>query len=642
MEEWAYLPSDSGAYYYANLTTGATQWARPESLDTAAAPSRPVIPDQWVEHFDEESNLPYYHNESTGATTWVLPADEDDDDDGWEDAEEAVLLEEGDDDEQQLAAERRRDKNALRRRQIFEEILQTERVYVASLATLQKVYLDPLRMVASTPKAAIFSFEDIDAIFLNIDVIAKVNAQFLEELVAGGAASCADTFAANTKRFKGCYTRYVSNTDESQARLTRIRQLADKGNKAAVEQHRFMGIAKTHPDAKGQDLTSFLIKPVQKMVHYKLMLEQLLAHTDPGDPDEPKVAAALEAVCSLASAFNEDKRAAQDFQALRAVFAKFAEPDASRLRTELVSYERKLVKEGSLVKQRLSHRQRRSLFLFSDVLLYGQPTAKGVALKGRIALTNGARVESLPTTTEMPHALAIVARHGKGYTWVCESAEERDAWCAALRACIGGGMGAGGGGGSGGGSGGGGGGGGGGGAASSSTPREGEVVRAGILSLVAPKTAQQRIDACRRGGLLTKYNKADGKSELRWVVLQRHRDGGERVCWGDQKTRKCKSDAKLSNATGLMHGARSGNFFKAGSSKRDQDWQCFSLVFKERTLDFAATNLEQLMDWYLALAALVPTTIDPPALDEVGLRERLQSMGLGSATMKHFAEVETT
>jgi len=65
-------------------------------------------------------------------------------------------------------------------------------------------------------------------------------------------------------------------------------------------------------------------------------------------------------------------------------------------------------------------------------------------------------------------------------------------------------------------------------------------------------------------------------------------------------------------------------------TKKDQDWQCFSIVFKGRTLDFAATSAAQLLDWYLALASLLARQSAEPLLDEPSLRQRMESMGLGS------------
>ena len=84
-------------------------------------------------------------------------------------------------------------------------------------------------------------------------------------------------------------------------------------------------------------------------------------------------------------------------------------------------------------------------------------------------------------------------------------------------------------------------------------------------------------------------------------------------------------------------GAKSAAFFKQQGSKKDQDWQCFSIVFKERTLDFAATNVEQVLDWYLALASLLPQSTEP-LLSEDELTKKLGSMGLGSASMAHYAD----
>ena len=60
-----------------------------------------------------------------------------------------------------------------------DEVLASE-----ALQTLKKVYLDPLRMVADAPRGVIFTHEELDAIFLNVDVITKVNDKFLGELLA--------------------------------------------------------------------------------------------------------------------------------------------------------------------------------------------------------------------------------------------------------------------------------------------------------------------------------------------------------------------------------------------------------------------------------------------------------------------------
>ena len=110
-------------------------------------------------------------------------------------------------------------------------------------------------------------------------------------------------------------------------------------------------------------------RSLRRAYRYRLLLADLLKHTDPTDADEPAVREAYDRVCELAQSFNEDKRQTDEFARLRGVFARFVDHDHAALRSELLSYERRLIKEGALVKIRLSHRQRRTLFLFDDVLV---------------------------------------------------------------------------------------------------------------------------------------------------------------------------------------------------------------------------------------------------------------------------------
>ena len=67
------------------------------------------------------------------------------------------------------------ERRAMQRLKTLEEIIATERVYVERLNLTLKVYLTPLRLVADSPKGAIFS-EELDAIFLNFETIKTVDA----------------------------------------------------------------------------------------------------------------------------------------------------------------------------------------------------------------------------------------------------------------------------------------------------------------------------------------------------------------------------------------------------------------------------------------------------------------------------------
>ena len=125
------------------------------------------------------------------------------------------------------------------------------------------------------------------------------------------------------------------------------------------------------------------------------------------------------------------------------------------------------------------------------MLLYATTSLKGeLVLKGRIGLHDGARVESLPSTEESPYALAIVAKGGKGYTWLAESAEEKSEWVTAIKGAI----------------------------ALGKRASVGVSARE-LLEMVKSKPLQARIFVVQGGCTLIKYNKRDGKSNPRWVYV---------------------------------------------------------------------------------------------------------------------------
>ena len=509
------------------------------------------------------------------------------------------------------------EKRAARRLRILEEILLSERTYVQALMTLRKVYLDPLRMVSTLPagKGQIFTNADIDVVFINIELIIRVNGAFLEELETElelrrghwPSVEFGAIIQRAAKQFKGCYTRYVTQYDASAARLQKLED-SDK------DKARYLEVCKTHPDSTGLDVRSFLIQPVQRVPRYRMLLEDLLKHTDPEHADEAPLRESLARVCEVAMHINEEKRHLDEVERMRQLVCKFQ--NGAAIEKELVSYERRVLKEGRLSKLRRNQSQTREVFLCSDVILYAaRPTMPSslqagaftglLTLKGKIWLHDGARIQLVPSTQNAPHAFAVVARGGKGYTWLAESAEERDEWFAAISKAI-----------------------------SDTVARRknkaGGAGRAGDaygarerreanqkLALVPSKPLNQRLDVVTEGTLLTKYNLRDGKASFRWVKLSL---GDNKLSWGDPKTRECKSDVRLSDATALLHGAKGSAFYKMRQKKALLEAQCFSIVFKERTLDFAAESPALLLDWYLALAEFIPHSTEP-LLSEEELRK---------------------
>ena len=162
----------------------------------------------------------------------------------------------------------------------------------------------------------------------------KVNEDFLRDLeteleARGGewpSVQYGEIIKRAAKDFKGCYTRYVNNYDTAQERLTRLKE-TDR------EKHRYLEVCKTHPDANGLDVRSFLIQPVQRVPRYRMLLEELLSHTDAAHADEAPLREALQRVCEVAMHINEEKRSLDEKERMRVLVHRFAgekRPIASR------------------------------------------------------------------------------------------------------------------------------------------------------------------------------------------------------------------------------------------------------------------------------------------------------------------------
>ena len=168
----------------------------------------------------------------------------------------------------------------------------------------------------------------------------------------------------------------------------------------------------------------------------------------------------------------------------------------------------------------------------------------------------------------------------------------------------------------------------------------GSLSRLGPLAAVRWKPQAERLDVLTVGTTLTLYGDAGRPAESCWVRLSQDQ---LRLCWGDGVSRATRKELRLRDARSLSHGADAAAFrraaratggsfspsHKAGGQRRGRSpsppWLCFSVVFKSRTLCFAADTPGMLFDWYLTLAALLPAS-SPPPLTEASLRARIDSL----------------
>lgn len=76
------------------------------------------------------------------------------------------------------------------------------------------------------------------------------------------------------------------------------------------------------PEARGLDLSFFLIKPVQRICKYPLLLRELAKNTNPTHADHKLLGKAIEIISDVVDFVNEKKRQAEQREHMLATLAK--------------------------------------------------------------------------------------------------------------------------------------------------------------------------------------------------------------------------------------------------------------------------------------------------------------------------------
>ncbi|RDD41506.1 putative protein tag-52 [Trichoplax sp. H2] len=236
-------------------------------------------------------------------------------------------------------------------RKVEAEVFQSERTYQRHLRVIIKHFLEPLRNHGYIPDA------EIDGIFSNIEQILHVNEELLKRMTRFGIA---EAFAALTPFLK-LYSLYASNYD-------RAIHLIVKWEKISEDFASFKKSKESGSIVKGQKLMSLLIMPVQRIPRYKLLLEELLNLSRPGDKDYLKLKQSVEDITKVVEFVNEKIREHQDYDKVIMIQNKFKGNSAPNF----VAPGRKLIKEGSLWKVCGKKSKIRMFFLFSDILVYAR------------------------------------------------------------------------------------------------------------------------------------------------------------------------------------------------------------------------------------------------------------------------------
>uniref|UniRef100_A0A3P9LZ21 FERM, ARHGEF and pleckstrin domain-containing protein 2 n=1 Tax=Oryzias latipes TaxID=8090 RepID=A0A3P9LZ21_ORYLA len=285
---------------------------------------------------------------------------------------------------------------------IAKEILTTERTYLKDLEVITVWFRSAVIKENAMPEGL------MTLLFSNIDPIYEFHRGFLKELdqrlalwegrsnahVKGDYQRIGDVMLKNMCALKE-FTSFLQKHDEV---LTELEKASKRLKKLEMVYKEFELQKVCY-----LPLNTFLLKPIQRLMHYKLILERLCKHYSPTHRDFDDCKKALKEVAEIATQLQSSLIRLENFQKL------------TELQRDLIGIEnltapgREFIREGCLYKLTKKGLQQRMFFLFSDMLLY---TSKGVTatnqfkVHGQLPL-QGMIVEESENEWSVPHCFTI-------------------------------------------------------------------------------------------------------------------------------------------------------------------------------------------------------------------------------------------
>uniref|UniRef100_A0A8C7H4P4 FERM, ARHGEF and pleckstrin domain-containing protein 2 n=1 Tax=Oncorhynchus kisutch TaxID=8019 RepID=A0A8C7H4P4_ONCKI len=297
---------------------------------------------------------------------------------------------------------------------IAKEILTTERTYLKDLEVITVWFRSAVIKENAMPEGL------MTLLFSNIDPIYEFHRGFLKEIdqrlalwegrsnahVKGDYQRIGDVMLRNMCALKE-FTNYLQKHDEVLTELEkatkRLKKLETVYKEFELQKVCYL------------PLNTFLLKPIQRLMHYKLILERLCKHYSPDHPDHNNCREALKEVAEMTNQLQSSLIRLENFQKLSELqrdligIENLTAPGRVSLVPRRTSLCPEFIREGCLYKLTKKGLQQRMFFLFSDQLLY---TSKGVTatnqfkVHGQLPL-HGMIVEESENEWSVPHCFTI-------------------------------------------------------------------------------------------------------------------------------------------------------------------------------------------------------------------------------------------
>ncbi|XP_054623908.1 dynamin-binding protein isoform X3 [Dunckerocampus dactyliophorus] len=186
-----------------------------------------------------------------------------------------------------------------KRSKVIEELLQTEKDYIKDLQMCVVEIIEPLQ------KKQVKNV-DFDGLFGNINSVIDLSQRLFETLEESD--SIGKVFLGFKTELEGVYNIYCQNHDDAISLLESYEKDENIQRHVLECLERLRAIYREWGKTNYINLGSFLIKPVQRVMRYPLLLMELLGATPESHHDRPQLTLALQAVKEINVNINEYKR----------------------------------------------------------------------------------------------------------------------------------------------------------------------------------------------------------------------------------------------------------------------------------------------------------------------------------------------
>ncbi|KJE92083.1 hypothetical protein CAOG_03110 [Capsaspora owczarzaki ATCC 30864] len=305
-------------------------------------------------------------------------------------------------------------KRECNRQEAIFECLTSERGYARDLHVILDQFLKPLR------DSDVVNKTDLNILFSNIEQLlplAEELASCLDERRKQSVVvdHVGDVYLLMADFFR-MYTLYCGNFEHALVHIDKLR----KNKKASA----LLDKLERSPECRMLNLNSFLIKPVQRICKYPLLIKAIIKHTEENHKDFQFLTQALNKLETIVTIVNEGNKAAERTNRMIEIQGKLKNDDFA-----LITPSRKLLREDE-VKDVTGKKEDRIAFLFNDVVLLTTKNGKfHAAIPFDSCIVNDSPEAAASAAPDVAARMFEIIHLGKTkFTLVAASADVRQTW----------------------------------------------------------------------------------------------------------------------------------------------------------------------------------------------------------------------